>query len=190
MRGLIQDIERIPKEYFSITDIAKISSLSDGSLWVALSRLVKQKKLSRLARGWYARDIVRVDFEALALDVSSGGYISFESALARYGVLSQQPMAITVATKGPGKSIIAGGREFLYRHLQPKLLWGYRKEGDILVADPEKAFLDLAYLSLNGYAHFDPGEMDTSLLDRKIIDRYLKRIGSSRLTGFIEKIFL
>jgi hypothetical protein len=69
----------------------------------------------------------------------------------------------------------------IFRHIQPKLYWGYILKDDYLIAEPEKAFIDLAYLSLNGYAKFDKEEMNLDLLDRKKIKSYLKKINSKRL---------
>lgn len=185
MNTLLQNIERIPKGHFSIIDIAKVSDLSDGSLWVALSRMVGRGQLVKLARGWYTRDISSVDFERLALDISPGGYISFESVLSANGILSQQSSAITVATGKQRKHISVGEREIVYRHLKPEMLFGYRKVGRAMEAEPEKALIDLAYLSMNGYATFDPEEMNLELLDRKKITKYLKQIGSKRLSRLV-----
>ena len=82
------------------------------------------------------------------------------------------------------------GKNLIYRHLKPRLFWGYQKTDNYLVANPEKAFLDLAYLSLNGYAGFDLEEMDLKLLNKKKIKEYLKRFNSKRLSNLIaRKVF-
>lgn len=188
MNTLISDIARIPKGYFSLTDIAKVTSLTDSSLLVALSRLVKRGRIVRLARGWYATDMAEVDLESFALDAYPGSYLSFESVLAACGILSQQPMAITCATRRQRKTLVTAGRSIVYRHLQPKMFWGYRTVGSVSEAEPEKALLDLAYLSLRGYATFDPEEMNLELLDRKKLRAYLGKIRSQKLTTLIEGV--
>lgn len=190
MSLLLENIKRIPKEYFSIVDIRKVSTLPIASLRVALSRLVKQGRIIKLGHGWYTSDISRIDFERLAMDVCSGGYISFESVLAKSGVLSQQPMTVTVATRERGRNTVVGGRSILYRHIRSALFFGYEKIGNVFVADTEKAFLDLAYLSLNGYARFDVEEIDLSLLDRGKIREYLKKIDSVRLSRLVEGVLI
>lgn len=187
MSGLMNDIARIPKSYFSLTDIAKVSTLARESLWVSLSRLVKQGRLVKLARGWYTADIAAVNLEQFAPDLYPGSYLSFESVLAAQGILSQQPMAITCATRRQRKTVTVGGRDIIYRHLQPKMFWGYRRVGQVSEAEPEKALLDLAYLSLRGYAKFDAGEMNLDLLDKKKLSVFLRSIGSPELKRLIDE---
>lgn len=187
MSGLMNDIARIPKSYFSLTDIAKVSTLARESLWVSLSRLVKQGRLVKLARGWYTADIAAVNLEQFAPDLYPGSYLSFESVLAAQGILSQQPMAITCATRRQRKTVTVGGRDIIYRHLQPKMFWGYRRVGQVSEAEPEKALLDLAYLSLRGYAKFDAEEMHLDLLDKKKLSVFLRSIGSPELKRLIDE---
>jgi predicted transcriptional regulator of viral defense system len=188
MSKLLQKINSIPKNWFTFADIRKITGLDDKSLAVTLSRMVKRTELIRIAGGIYTTDLTKIDWEQFAVEKYSPSYISFESALARHNILSQQPVSLTLATTNRSKKIKMLENMIIYRHIQPKLFWGYLKEENILIAEPEKAFLDLAYLSLNGYAKFDPEEMNLDLLDKQKIKAYLKKFNSSRLSRLIEKI--
>lgn len=188
MSKLLQKINSIPKAWFSFADIRKISGLDDKSLAVSLSRIIKRGELVKVAKGIYATDASKINWEQFAIEKYLPSYISFESALARHNILSQQPVNLTVATANRSKKTKMQDNLIIYRHIQPKLFWGYLKEDNILIAEPEKAFLDLAYLSLNGYAKFDPEEMNLDLLDKQKIKTYLKKFNSSRLTALIEKI--
>lgn len=187
MKKLIEKIKNIPKGYFSLADIKKISSEKEGSLMVALSRLVKNGQILRLRKNFYALDFVKVDLEKFAIETYYPSYLSFEWALSWHNVLSQKPSNVTLATTKRSKKTILFGKNLIYRHLKPNLFWGYQKMENYLVADPEKAFLDLAYLSLNGYAKFDTEEMNLKLLDKKKIKKYLKMFNSARLDNLIAK---
>jgi predicted transcriptional regulator of viral defense system len=187
MEKLIEKIKNIPKGYFSLVDIKKISSEKEGSLKVALSRLVKNEKIIKLRKNFYAVDIAKVDLENFAIETYSPSYLSFEWALAWHNVLSQKPSNLTLATAKRAKKTMLLGRNLIYRHLKPSLFWGYYKAENYLVADPEKAFLDLAYLSLNGYAGLDLEEMNLELLNKKKIKEYLERFDSARLNELIIK---
>lgn len=187
MEKLIEKIKNIPRGYFSLVDIKKISREKDGSLGVALSRLVKSKQILKLQKNFYALDSTKVDLENFAIETYRPSYLSFEWALAWHNVLSQKPLNLTLATTKRSKKAMLFGKNLLYRHLKPELFWGFSNEGNYLVANPEKAFLDLAYLSLNGYAKFDLEEMNLELLDKKKIKKYLKRFGSKRLDSLIKK---
>jgi predicted transcriptional regulator of viral defense system len=188
MSKLLQKINKIPKSWFTFADIRKITDLDDKSLAVTLSRMVKRGELTRLAGGIYTTDLTKIDREQFAVEKYPPSYISFESALARHNILSQQPVSLTMATTNRSKKMKMLENMIIYRHIQPNFFWGYLKEENILLAEPEKAFLDLAYLSLNGYANFDPEEMNLDLLDKQKIKTYLKKFNSSRLTALVGKI--
>lgn len=182
---LSEQISKLPKAYFSINDLRKISNLSYDSLKVTLSKLIKTKKIQRIAQGYYTTDLFNINLEAFSLEYYRPSYLSFEWALGYHNILSQQSHAITLATTKRNKEVdVSENSLLIYRHLQKKHFWGFTKEGDILIAEPEKAFLDQAYMSLNGAGVFDPEEMDLSLLNKAKLKRYLKKFDDKRL-GFM-----
>ncbi len=188
MQKLIQKINNIPKSYFAFSDIRKVAGLDDASLRVTLSRLAKRGDLVKLGKGTYATDATKINWEQFAAENYQPSYLSFEWALARHNILSQQPMSLTLATTRRSNKKNVLGKTIIYQHLQPKLFWGYFKEENYFIAEPEKDFLDLAYLSLNGYAKFDPEEMNLDFLDRKKVATYLKKFNSRRLNTIMKKI--
>lgn len=188
MSKLLKKINNIPKKYFSLKDLSKISSLDEDSLKVAISRAVKSGDIIKLANGLYTKDINAISFENLAINIYKPSYISFESALNHYNVLSQQTVSLTLATTKRKKDINIHNHSLVYRQIRDSLFWGYLRKDDYLIAEPEKAFLDLAYLSLNGYAHFDKEEMNLELLNKKKIKLYLKRFNNIKLSNLINKV--
>jgi predicted transcriptional regulator of viral defense system len=188
MNKLSRTIEQIPKSYFSLNDLAKLSDLNKNSLKVSISRAINNGSIIPLVRGLYTNRIAQIPWENLAVNIYHPSYISFESALNYYNILSQQSSAITLATSKRRKEINIQGQIISYRHLRSQLFWGYTKKDDYLIAEAEKAFLDLAYLSLNGYAHFDSSEMNLELLNRKKLKNYLKRFNNKKLNKLINQI--
>lgn len=168
-------------------DLRKISQLEDKSLKVVLSRLVKSGKVTKLGQKFYTLDPQKIELEKFAIQVYTQSYVSFESALARQGILSQQPYQLTLATSERTKTIKTPQLELLYHHLKATLYWGFVQKDGVLIAEPEKALLDLAYLSLNGYAKFDPEEMNLNLLDRNKLKKYLVKFGSKKLKNLFSK---
>lgn len=185
MTKLIQKIKSIPKSYFSFTDLKKISDLSDESLKVATSRMIKNREIIKLRKGIYTLDISKISWENFAIEIYSPSYLSFEWVLAKHNILSQKPVNLTLATAKRSRKIITPQNVIIYHHLQPKLFWGFVREENHLIAEAEKAFLDLAYLSLNGYAKFDTEEMNLELLDRTKLKKYLKKINYHRLNNLL-----
>jgi len=188
MIKLIEKIKSIPKTYFYITDIRKISNLSNESLKIAINRLLKNKQLNKISRGIYTTNINQVNWENLSIEIYSPSYISFEWALSYYNILSQKPLHLTLATTKRSKIIKTERKNIIYKHIQEKIFWGYLKQENFLIAKPEKAFLDLAYLSLNGYSKFDPEEMNLKGLKKNKIKEYLNKINNKKLTKLINKI--
>lgn len=188
MSKLLKEINNIPKKYFSIKDLYKISELKKNSIKVAISRAVKDKKIIKLTNSLYTQNINDIPWENLAINIYNPSYISFESALNYYNILSQQTAALTLATDKRKRDINIHNYPIVYRHIKNDLFWGYVKKDDYLIAEPEKAFLDLAYLSLNGYGHFDSEEMNLGLLDKKKLQQYLKRFNNKKLSNLLNEV--
>jgi len=181
MNKLRKEINKIKKSYFSFADLRKISHLNDVSLRVTLTRMLKAGELKRLSQGCYCLDESKVDFPKMALEIYRPSYLSFEWVLGYYGILSQKSYSITLATMKRARRIELGDTTAEYHHLREDLFFAYVVRDGYLLARKEKAFLDQAYLSLNGYARFDAGEMNLDLLDKKRMERYLKKFRSKRL---------
>jgi hypothetical protein len=152
-----------------------------------LSRWVKGGRLLQLRRGLYAlappyRKVKPHPF-LVANRLVPGSYVSLQSALAYHGLIPEHvPVTTSVTTGRPQRRESPLG-SFLYHHVRPDLLSGYRLEklGDgqeALVATPTKALADLvglvpgadsrAYLSelrLQGLERIEPSE----LLDHPIL---------------------
>ncbi len=183
----LQKIKLIPKDFFSLADIRKVTDLGEESLKVAISRMLKKGELVALRKGVYALDASKINWEEFAGQIYPPSYLSFEWALARHNVLSQKPANLTLATTNRSRKITAADKVIIYHHIQPRLFWGYRRKDNFWIAEPEKALLDLAYLSLNGYAKFDAEEMNLRILKKTRIKKYLKKFKNAKLNSLLKK---
>jgi len=190
MSKLLKQIKNIPKGYFTWGDVKKITINTEKSLSVAMGRLVKQGEITRVTKGVYTADASAMDWESFACAVYAPSYISFESALATHNILSQKPMHISMVTSGRGKRLSLENKDIIYHHIQQSLFWGYKIEGGSLLADGEKAFLDLMYLSLHGYARFDSEEMNFEVLDKVKLRKYLKKFNIPQMDKAINELGL
>lgn len=68
-----------------------------------------------------------------------------------------------------------GGTEVVYSQLQPALYFGYKLEGGINIAYPEKAILDQIYLASLGKGFIDYEELTLIDLDKKRFNKYAKQ---------------
>lgn len=116
-------------------------------------------------------------------------YISCQSALTWYGLIPEYtPVAVSVATGRPGAWETSFGR-FAFRHVKIDLFFGYIFVEVVagqwaFIAHPEKALLDLIYLTPNGDALSFLQELrlqNLARLDRQQLTRFAERTGSAKL---------
>jgi len=161
---LIKALERLNKPFYSISDLEKITGLSRDSLYVTLKRLVVRGVLERIGSGIYRLFTAPPSIEKVASSLYMPNYLSFESALSRYGILTLIPYALTFATTRKTMRFTIEGRDIEFRQLKKNLFGGYEMEGGIYIAKPEKAFLDLVYFVSRGKTSIDLDEIDMAKL--------------------------
>lgn len=174
----IKKLSDVEKEYLSTEDLKKILGQEKPTLYVSLNRMVKEGVLKRLRRGIYQLESKFLNLERVAQETYFPSYLSFESALALYGVISQQPYTLTFATTKKTKKITIDNREVNYRKIKKELFWGYYLKDGIYLAEKEKAFLDLLYLVTRGKSKADLDEIDFKKLSPQKINLYLKEFPS------------
>ena len=173
---LVRNIIRFNKPYWSVADLDKILGYrSRQTLLVVLHRLVREGVLTRMRRGIYRVSIHSVEGAHLANLLYTPSYLSFESALSRYGILSQIPYAMTLATTRRSKKMTLDGTAVEYRQLREDLFFGHRLEKGLDIAEPEKALLDALYLVTRGKLSLALEELDLSGLSLKKLDSYGSR---------------
>ncbi len=183
---LIKKLQSLDKEYFTVADMQKITGLARASLKVALSRWAKRGILTRVKRGVYQLSVSPMDVLKVASQLYYPSYLSFESALSRYGILSQIPYTQTFATTKRGKKMILWDTEVEFRQLQKELFFGYKMEDGIYIAEPEKALLDQLYMVGRGKGGLNIEELDLTEIDLKLLKEYAERFPSyvkKRLKG-------
>jgi len=162
---------------------------SESTLYRLITDLVTNEILCKLERGKYYLNDDRVDDFVRANILYSPSYISFETALNHYSILSQFPYESTSATPKKSKSKQLDGKLYSYVHIKKSLFWGYSKEGNSLLAEPEKALLDQLYIYSKGLKGHSIDEYDYEQLNVKKFWKYAKSFPQT--TGFqklLEKV--
>ena len=164
-----------------------------------LDRWVKAGRVLRLRRGVYmlaapyARQSAHPFRIANALKRAS--YVSLQSALSHYGMIPEYvPVVTSVTTRRPETVETALGR-FQYRHVKPCLLNGFSDMEiapgqSALLASPEKALIDLLYLT--------PRSDDSAFLDElrvmppagggHALKRVAERLGSAKVIRAVKRL--
>ncbi len=177
-KKLSERISTLGMNFFSIKDLRKIYS-EDAYLNISISRLLQSGELIQIARGFYSLPGESVNIEKIATQLYYPSYISFESALSKYGVINQGPIGLTLATTRHSKMSIYAGIECNYSQLKPELYFGFELVDGIYIASAEKALLDELYLICFGKRKVDVSEWTLDGLDIHNIQELAEPFGTS-----------
>jgi len=173
---LMKQLKKIKKDYLSVSDLAQLLDIiEEGSIYVTLSRLEKAEVLTRLKNGIYVLADQGVDLKVIANQLYYPSYLSFETALGDFGVVSQKTYTLTFATTRRSRKDLLGQTEIEYRHLTKELFFGYALKNGLYFAEPEKALLDQLYMVTLGKAKLDFEELDLHELSFKKTEKMAQK---------------
>lgn len=181
----ISDILRSSNTVFTFKDISIIWGDTDKKAVIAaVNYYVKTGALYRIRRGIYAKD-KNYNRSELAAKIFSPSYISFETVLAKAGIIFQfygQIFAASYLTR----EISADGQAYSYKKIKDSILTnhaGIEHEKNLTVASPERAFLDVVYL--NKDYHFD----NLSNLNWDKVFEILTIYGNKRMQNKVKRYY-
>ncbi|EKD46393.1 MAG: hypothetical protein ACD_67C00250G0004 [uncultured bacterium] len=154
-KNLLSSILRFPRSIVTSKDISLIwRDTRKQAVFSSIAYYVKKGELYPLRRGIYAKDKNYNRFE-LATRIYTPSYISFETVLAKAGIIFQYYGQIFVASY-QSREISCDGQKYSFRKVKNSVLTNQigvdNKEG-YSIASAERAFLDVIYLNTN--YHFD-----------------------------------
>lgn len=148
-------ILRSPKTVFTSKDIALLwGEQRSNSARVRLNYYVKNGDLYRIRRGLYTKDKKYNKIE-LATRIVSPSYVSFETVLAKEGVIFQFYSQIFIASYLT-REITIDEQVYSFRQIHKHILTnpaGIEHKDELSIATKERAFLDTLYSNTD--YHFD-----------------------------------
>lgn len=183
-------VGRLPVFHASLLQAGDIS---ERALRVQLSRWVRAGKLIQLRRGVYALapPYRQTDPHPLlvAQSLRRNSYVSLQSALAYYGLIPEQVVAVTSVTTGRTEELNTAMGSFIFRHVAPNYFFGYAQTTvgfgqQAFVASPEKALLDLLYLTPGGERDDYVRELrlqNLEALRMDVLENAVNRMGKPKL---------
>ena len=167
--GILFSIYNDSRSVFRLKDIAMLSGeINFISLNKKINYLVRTGKLKNLRKGIYAKQ--PYSLEELAGRIFSPSYISFEYVLQQAGIIFQYNSEISCVSYLSRKLEI-DSHKFNFKKIKSEILVDntgiIQKENGVFIASPERAFLDMLYLSKEYY--FD----NISLLNKDLIYKIL-----------------
>jgi predicted transcriptional regulator of viral defense system len=136
-----------------------VLTTDDATTRLRVTRSAASRILARLAAAGLVHSLRRgiwslvSDLDPLALSeyltAPFPAYVSFQSALYLRGMISQIPQVVYVASLARTQRIVTSIGTYSIHHLAPEFFGGFRTDTDtsIHIASPEKALLDVLYLS-------------------------------------------
>ena len=184
-----REIRKKNIKLFTPLDIQRFLGRSPIAVRFLVHRLKKQGEIQRVKRGLYKLTDEPVSELYLANKLYEPSYISLELALSYHRVIPETVYEITSITPKTTRRFETLGKVFSYRRLKKAAFTGYttaKQRGmSFLIADPEKAFVDLNYFrmldGLKPVSRFDKGRINPA----KAL-RYAALFGNPRLTGIIK----
>jgi predicted transcriptional regulator of viral defense system len=131
-------------------EVAALLGMSREAASKLLGRLGKAGLVQRLREGLWWIGPSTVDIHQLPEQLSAPfpAYISLLSALSLHGMIEQLPETLYVVTLGKTRRISTSAGSFSFHHVAPFFFGGFEvKASGLKLASPEKALLDVAYLS-------------------------------------------
>lgn len=162
----------------TLRDVLEIKK--ESTVFSVIKKLLQAGVLMKLEKNKYLLKDAKINDFALANFIYQPSYVSFESALNFYGVLSQFPYEISSATTKKTAGKIFQGKAFIYTQIKKDLFWGYDKKDNFVIAFPEKALLDQLYLAAKGYKKINLDEYDLSRMNVSRLKNYLKKYPKTR----------
>ncbi len=146
---------------FSIKDIEKVDLSFHKQ---RLSEWQKKGYVKKVRQGFYIFSDLEMNEPTLftiANRIYEPSYISLEMALSIFGIIPESVYGITSVTSQKTKNIKTPVGDFIYRHIQRELMFGYELRehagNHYQIAELEKAILDYLYFNakINDFESFE-----------------------------------
>jgi predicted transcriptional regulator of viral defense system len=183
--GLLQLAGDLP--CFSARFLAAGENLAQVRLqlarWVSSGRIIKIYTLATPYRK------IQPDSFHISNALKAPSYVSLQSALSWHGLIPEFVPAITAVTTARPQILPTPLGRFEYRHISSDLFWGFQRvelpaRQEAFVADPEKAFLDLVYLTPGGERPEFLRELrlqNLGAIRREVLEQYAEKSGRPKL---------
>lgn len=174
----------------------QLFSVSPERVKYFLETYTKKGLFLRLKKGLYILEDKTLTDEEIANALYKPSYISFEYALAKYGIIPEMVYAITSTTTKPTRNFSVSNIRFSYYSIKKPAFTGYSlrieqaggRNARIFFAEPEKALVDYLYFVALGRKSFND-RLDVRKLNKVRIIHYVKLFQSKKLLALVKKLY-
>ncbi|MCQ2075194.1 MAG: type IV toxin-antitoxin system AbiEi family antitoxin domain-containing protein [Bacteroidaceae bacterium] len=179
-KNVMEVILNSSRSVFNIQSLRMLTECRNSQkLTQSLYYYIKEGKIRNPRRGIYTKSTY--DKQEMACSLFRPAYISLEYVLQRAGVVFQYDDAITCVSY-LNRTVWIDDKSYQFRIINPELwigLEGIEQHDNILIATPERAFLDLVYLSA-GNCYFDNLHPLNKTKVRQLLPHYRSKVLAER----------
>jgi predicted transcriptional regulator of viral defense system len=146
----LSTIESLGHPFFETKDVSALLGVDGGNANKIATRLAQSGQVVRLARGrWALPGKVSKLAVPQHLTAPYPAYISLQSALYQHGLLSQIPVVTYAVSLARTRRYETPLGVFSIHHVASDFFFGFEPDasGTAMIATPEKALVDVFYLS-------------------------------------------
>lgn len=190
----------VGREPFFHSSLLRAGPVSTVDLGKQLSRWVKAGSLIQIRRGLYTFSDeygqTRPHPFVLANQMKKGSYVSLQSALAYYHLIPEYVAQVTSISTGRPETVSNPLGDYIFKHVKKVLFFGFQtiemvKGQSVFIARPEKALLDLVYLTAKiDFPNYlqELRLQNTNILKEDILWEFANSSGSPKLQRSVQVI--
>lgn len=181
------ELNRTNKLTFTVEELSTILSITKESAKVSANRYVKSNFLTRLKNNLYVTtekigSLTETELFKIANLIQVPSYISFITALSYYSITSQQLQGVVEsAALKRTKEVNTKRVSFNYLIIKKILYNNFVFINDFFIATPEKALVDIIYLTSMGRYQSDFEAIDFKKIDKQNVTNLLVSTNSKTM---------
>ena len=176
---------------FTPLEFRRVFPKSQDQIQYFLETQTEQGLFIRLKKGLYALKTDLPADEEIANALYKPSYLSFEYAMAKYGIIPESPYNLTSATTNPTRVFSTDHLAFSYFTIKQGAYTGYYLDTTggrkVLIAEGEKALADYLYFVAIGQRSFND-RFNVSKLDKDKLTEYAKLFERDKAVELVEKL--
>lgn len=186
-KNVLEVILSSPRTVFNVQSLRMLTECEDSQkLTKSLHYYVKEGKIRNPRRGIYTK--AAFDEKEMACSLFRPAYVSLEYVLQRSGIVFQYDDTVTCVSY-LNRNVEIDDKAYQFRIINPEL-WigmdGIEQQDNILIATPERAFLDMIYLSA-GNCYFDNLHPLNKIKVKQLLPLYQSKVLTERVTKLLNQ---
>ena len=186
-KNVLEVILSSPRTVFNVQSLRMLTECEDSQkLTKSLHYYVKEGKIHNPRRGIYTK--ATFDEKEMACSLFRPAYVSLEYVLQRSGIVFQYDDTVTCVSY-LNRNVEIDDKAYQFRIINPEL-WigmdGIEQQDNILIASPERAFLDMIYLSA-GNCYFDNLHPLNKIKVKQLLPFYQSKVLTERVTKLLNQ---